>query len=156
MAMTNIDLTAPESISGGFATTAEMYQGAERQAARDKNGATLLPPALEGELISRLPAAHFGFTYSPASPETGLFTKPAYLGYEVHRASSGSVEILGFTNAEEAAKFRAGKEVVILNLYPVGTNEATEFIVVPQSRIVRSKSLDRAHFNRLTITVDPG
>ena len=154
--MANIDLTAPETISGGFATTAEMYQGAERQAARDKNGVTLLPPVLEGELVTRLPAAHFGFTYSPASPETGLFTKPAYLGYEVHRTTSGSVEILGFTNPDEAvAKFRAGNETVILNLYPVGTNEATEFLVVPQSRIVRSKSLDRAHFNRLTITVNP-
>ena len=155
MAMANIDLTAPETLSGGFATTAEMYQGAERQAVRDKNGVTLLPPALEGELAVRLPAPHFGFTYSPASKETGLFTKPAYLGYEVHFTQSGTVEVVGFVSADEAAKVRGAKESVSLNLYPVGTNEATEFIVVPQARITRSKSLDRAHFNRLTITIDP-
>ena len=82
-------ITTVHTLSGGFASTAAMYETPERAAARAKNEVDLIPVNLEGELISHLTANYFGFTYSPAEKETGLFAKPSYLGYEVHRLKNG-------------------------------------------------------------------
>jgi hypothetical protein len=151
--MANVTITSVQTLSGGFATTAAMYDTPVRDAARLKNGVKLIPVNLEGELISALTDAYYGFCYSPASHETGLFAKPSFLGFEVHRIPNGDAVLLGFANADSVKAMEEGKQTVTLDLYPVETNEATNFVQVLRSRITHSKSLDRQHFNRLNLTI---
>ena len=145
-------LTAPHTLSGGFPTTAAMYETPERANARAKNEVQLIPVNLEGELISHLTSAYFGFTYSPAEHESGLFAKPSYLGYEVHRLKDGDVMILGYAAAGVAKAVEAGEDISF-DLYPVATSEAEAFVQVRRSQVTRSKALDRQHFNRLALTL---
>ena len=151
--MSPVTIKTPQTLNGGFATTAQMYDSPEHIAARAANGVELIPVNTEGELIGRLTAPYYGYCYSPTSHETGLFAKPSFLGFEVHRAKSGEVFILGYAKAESVKAVEEGKETVSLDLYPVGTNEATHFIQVPRARISNSKSLDRQNFNRLALTI---
>ena len=151
--MANVTITSPQTLSGGFATTAAMYDTPIRESARTKNGVKLIPINLEGELISALKEAYYGYCYSPVSRETGLFAKPAFLGFEVHRIPNGDAVIVGFANADAVKAMEAGTQSMSLDLYPVETNEATEFVQVLRSRITNSKSLDRQHFNKLVLTV---
>ena len=146
-------ITTVHTLSGGFATTAAMYETPERASSRAKNEVTLIPVNLEGELISHLTANYFGFTYSPAEHETGLFAKPSYLGYEVHRLKDGDVMILGYASADAAKKIGAG-EGGDVNIYPVETSESNTFVQVRRSKIHRSKALDRGNFNRLSLILD--
>lgn len=146
-------ITTVHTLSGGFASTAAMYETPERAAARAKNEVDLIPVNLEGELISHLTANYFGFTYSPAEKETGLFAKPSYLGYEVHRLKDGDVMILGFAGADDAKKIEAG-ESGDASIYPVETSESNTFVQVRRSRIHRAKALDRGNFNRLSFILD--
>jgi hypothetical protein len=108
----------------------------------------------EGRSWAKISNGVYGFTYTPASSDGGLFIKQPRQSYEMHKLSDGTLLILGYTTAELAAKLDS-KGAQDVELYPESRAEYTVLVTVPHSRIVNSKALDRDDFNKLKAGLKP-
>ena len=58
----------------------------------------------EGRGWAKISNGVYGFSYTPASSDGGLFNKQPRQSYEMHKLTDGSLLILGYTTAEFAGK----------------------------------------------------
>jgi len=117
---------------------------------RSRNKVELVSGVHEGSPVNTIPAGFYGFTFAPASFEGPLFSRNSFLSYEVHQTTANGPVILGFVDPEVTAKLTDGGEV---DLWPVAKDKATKLVEVSHSRISSAKPLDRAHSNRLRLSL---
>ncbi|MGH9659966.1 MAG: hypothetical protein ACRD96_15560 [Bryobacteraceae bacterium] len=85
--------------------------------------------AADGTGVHRLPGGVYGFTYSPGLRDTPVFRKTGSRAFEVHKAPSGEVFLVGFL----AAPLADGACEV--ELHPAADPNATALAAVPMSRV---------------------
>ena len=108
----------------------------------------------EGRSWSKIANSVYGFSYSPASADGGLFMKQPRRCFEMHKLADGSMHIVGFTTAEIAERLKStGAQDV--ELYPDPREAYTQLVTVPYSRIASAKALDRDDFNKLKVSLRP-
>ena len=105
----------------------------EQEALRATHGVRLIEESLEGTGVNAVSNGTYGFTYSPALQSAPLFCQRRFRSYETHKLQDGSVVIVGFGSAEDAAVLKAGGGEV--RLQPEPEEGADVLLVIPYSRI---------------------
>jgi hypothetical protein len=108
----------------------------------------------EGVSWSRISNGVFGFTYTPANNDGGIFAKETYQSFELHKLSDGTLQIVGFTTPEGAEKVK-GPGSPDVEVYPAPSADHDVLVVIPQSRISAHKPLDKNDANKLKLTLRP-
>jgi hypothetical protein len=127
----------------------------EREELRAARKLRLVTQEEAGFGVDDLPAGVYGFTSSPQTEGVPLFIERTFEAFEVHKLHDGSVHIVGYLTAEQAAAFAASSEAVDLNLYPEPYQEAQSVASVPRSRILKAKPVSRESGNWMPATVAP-
>lgn len=126
----------------------------EREALRAKNNLDLITRNDEGLGWRKVANGVYGFSYTPASQDGGLFAKQPLLSFEMHKHKDGSLHVLAYGSSEEAEKLtRAGSPELLVFPVPQEGNEV--LLSIPHARIATAKDLDRDHKNRLRVTLKP-
>lgn len=106
----------------------------------------------DGDAIAKLPNGIYGFTSSPGLPDTPVYGKRIYQGFEMHKRGDGSMHLLGFLSPRDAALLRAGKQFVDIQLYPEPWEQATEPASVDLNHVIPSrKGASRSNGNYLRL-----
>lgn len=108
----------------------------------------------EGRSWSKISNSVYGFTYTPASGDGGLFLKQSKQSFEMHKLADGSLWIVGFTTGDQAERVQSDGAQDI-DLYPDPRGEYTKLVTVPHQRVASSKPLDRDDFNKLRVSLRP-
>jgi hypothetical protein len=108
----------------------------------------------EGRGWAKISNSVYGFTYTPANEDGGLFMKQPRQSFEMHKLADGSLWVVGFTTGEYAERLKsAGAQDV--EVYPDPRGEYTKLVTIPHGRIASSKALDRDDFNKLKVSLKP-
>jgi hypothetical protein len=126
---------------------------ADVQKLRSERKLRLVDGAEEGEGIDFLPGGVYGFSYSPHTEGTPLFSRQPVQCFEIHKLPDGSVHYIGFMSEEEARALQEASDAVDLSLYPSPYEKAQTLVSVPKNRILRAKPVSREHGNYLPVTV---
>jgi hypothetical protein len=124
----------------------------EREQLRAQNGLVPVSKEDEGLSWSKISNGVFGFTYTPADSDGGIFAKDSLLSFEFHKLSDGSMQFLGYTTPEFADKMKTGN-LPEVELFPVAKESFNVLVVVPKSRIASHKPLDRENSNKLKLVL---
>src|SRR5438046_1089206 len=128
------------------------------QVDREKMRATnrVVPVSKEDEGVSwsKISNGVYGFTYTPASADGGLFLRDTRHGFEMHKLTDGSLHIVAFTTSEIAEKLKSNAAQDV-EVYPIAREEYSVLVTVPHARIASSKALDRDDFNKLKMSLRP-
>jgi hypothetical protein len=108
----------------------------------------------EGVSWSRISNGVYGFTYTPASADGGMFAKETLHSFEMHKLADGTLLVLGFGDPDTAAKLNAPGTQDI-EIYPQHKQEFGVLVQIPHARISSSKPVDRNDSNRLKLTLRP-
>ncbi len=119
---------------------------------RERNKVQLVSGDHEGAPLNKMPAGFYGFTFSPASFEAPLFFRNSFLSFEVHRVGNDAL-ILGYVEPEVAAALEGAQDDVTIDMYPVAKEKSTALVAITHSRMANPKPPDRAHSNRMRLTV---
>lgn len=120
----------------------------EREQLRATNKVVPVSKEDEGRSWGKISNGVFGFSYTPASKDGGMFAKPSRDVFELHKLADGSLHIVGYTTAEYAQAI-AGKGAVEVELYPNERESYNKLVVLPHARISSAKDLNRDDFNKL-------
>jgi hypothetical protein len=121
---------------------------ADREAIRSQHKVTSVRKEEEGIPWGRVTSSSWGWTVTPAGDNGGVFQKPIFRAWELHKLADGSLHIIGFADSANALKISSqGAEDVIL--FPDPEGDATQLVVLPHSRIASFKPLDRTNANSL-------
>lgn len=106
----------------------------------------------EGRSWSKISNGVYGFTFTPASEDGGVFSRESLLSFEFHKLADGALQFLAYTTAENAEKLKstAAPEVEV---FPVPKEEYNVLVVIPKARIASSKPLDRENSNKLKLSL---
>lgn len=107
----------------------------------------------EGEAIDFLPGGVFGFSYSPHTEGTPLFTYQPLMCFEVHKLADESIHYIGYMSEEDAKACAEAADAVDLTLYPAPYDKAQTLVSVEKARILRAKPVSRDNGNYLPITL---
>ena len=119
-----------------------------REQLRSTNRVVPVSKEDEGRSWSKISNGVYGFTYTPASENGGIFIAEPKQSYEMHKLADGSLHIVAFATPEYAEKLsRPGAQD--LEVYPIPTETATVLVVVPHARVNSSKALNRDEVNKL-------
>jgi len=121
---------------------------------RASNQVVLVSQDDAGRRWSKIANGVYGFTYTPASEDGGLFISRPRQCFEVHKLADGSLHIVGFTTPERATRLKSSG-AQDLEIYPDPRGLHTSLVTVAQSRIASSKALDRDDFNLLKLNLKP-
>lgn len=125
-----------------------------REQLRSTNRVVPVSKEDEGRSWSKISNGVYGFTYTPASENGGIFIAEPKQSYEMHKLADGSLHIVAFATTENAEKLgRPGAQD--LEVYPIPTETATVLVVVPHARINSSKALNRDDVNKLKMSLRP-
>jgi hypothetical protein len=127
----------------------------ELQALRETNALKLIAGDQEGGSVGQLPNGVYGYTYSPISEETPLFSQKGFQSFEVHKLADGAVRVIGYVTEQEAAAIESGHDPVEFNLYPAPHGESAKIVAIAGARIVRAKAPSRTDGNFMRIDLDP-
>jgi hypothetical protein len=108
----------------------------------------------EGRGWAKISNSVYGFTYTPASSDGGLFIKQPRQSFEMHKLADGTLHIVGFTTPEVAARLKSSGAQEI-EAYPESRDAYTQLVMIPHARIASSKALDRDNFNFLKLSLRP-
>jgi hypothetical protein len=108
----------------------------------------------EGRGWAKIANGVYGFTYSPASSDGGLFLKQPRQCFEMHKLADGSLHIIGYTTPEIAKRLESSAAQDV-EVYPDPRGEYSQLATVPYSRIASAKALDRDDFNKLKVSLKP-
>ncbi|MEZ5354650.1 MAG: hypothetical protein R2762_18610 [Bryobacteraceae bacterium] len=122
---------------------------------RARKNLSLIPVAMEGTAVGKLPEKVYGFTGSGAGELSPLFARRIYQGFELHKLSGGAIEVIGFLPEKDAVAVNAGESVDV-NLYPEPYEEATHLVEIPLARIRRARPLSRAKGNYMPLELNGG
>ncbi len=115
----------------------------DREKLRAERKLRLIASSEEGTSIDMTPEGVYGFTYSPGTEGVPLYLKHTFQSFEVHKLFNGSLHLLGYMTAAEAAAFASGKDAAELKLYPEPYEDAQTFVSLPQERVLKAKPASR-------------
>ncbi|MBL8229950.1 MAG: hypothetical protein JNL98_15790 [Bryobacterales bacterium] len=107
----------------------------------------------EGEAIDFLPGGVYGFSYSPHTEGTPLFSRRPLQSFEVHKLADESVHYVGYMTEEDAKALAAAEDAVDVSLYPATYEKAQSVVSVAKSRILKGRPVSRENGNYLPLTV---
>jgi hypothetical protein len=110
---------------------------------------------LEGMPIAALPDGVYGFSFSQPSDEMPLFAKRHFQCFEWQKRHDGTIFVLGFATANEAAALAAGVEPVDFNLFPEPHESSATLVVLRGSLIRRAKAPSRSDGNYMHLNTEP-
>lgn len=122
------------------------------EALRASRNLQLISTDQEGVPLHRLPAGVYGFTFTPASPESPMFRKAAFLSFELQKTADDAF-LLGYVTAAEAAAIEEAGGYVDLDVYPEPRGESTVLVSIAHGAISSHKPLERLQANKLRLTV---
>lgn len=124
----------------------------EREALRAKNNLDLITKNDEGLSWRKVASGVYGFSYTPASQDGGMFAKQPLLSFEMHKYRDGTLHVVAYGNSEEAEKLtRAGSPELLV--FPSPQEGSEVLLSIPHARIATAKELDRDQKNRLRLTL---
>ncbi|WP_031496859.1 hypothetical protein [Bryobacter aggregatus] len=126
----------------------------EREQLRASNRVVPVSKEDEGRSWSKISNGVYGFTYSPASENGGLFLNEPKQSYEMHKLADGSLHIIAYATAEFAQKLQS-KGAQDIEVYPIVKEESKVLVQIPHARIATAKALDRDDTNRLKVSLRP-
>jgi hypothetical protein len=106
----------------------------------------------EGLSWSKISNGVYGFTYTPADTDGGIFAKESLLSFELHKLADGSLQFLGYTTPEFAEKVNTGN-IPEIEVFPVPKNDYNVLVAIPKSRVASHKPLDRENSNKLKLVL---
>jgi len=109
----------------------------------------------EGLGVDAVPNGVYGFTYSPAFVNSPLYATRRFRCYETHRRADGSVYLLGFVSAEDAAKLKNQTDVVKICLQPEPEEGAEHFVELAHDRILHHRLVAVRTEHGVTMKVKP-
>jgi hypothetical protein len=114
----------------------------------------LMPVSKEDEGLSwsKISNGVFGYTFTPADPDGGIFAKESFLSYELHKLADGALQFVAYTTPEIAEKIKTANMPEV-ELFPVPKESYDVMVVIPKSRIATHKPLERANSNKLKLTL---
>lgn len=127
----------------------------EREQLRAGRKLHLISDPDAGSSIEIAPRAVYGFTYSPQTEGSPMFSKQTYQVFEIHKLGSGDVHLIGYMTPAHAEALASGKEPAEVRLYPEPHEDATQLVDVPRDRILRPKPTSREHGNYFPFTLAP-
>ena len=93
----------------------------------------------EGSDLYKLPGGIFGFTNAPGLKEVPVYSRQAYLSFEVQKLKDGKIHLVGFVTPDEMAKVSIGKESAQIAIYPGPWKEASVLISVADEKLQPAK-----------------
>lgn len=127
----------------------------EKEKLRSERKLRMVTRAEDGVSIEFAPAGVYGFTYSPATEGTPLFSLSSFQIFEVHKLSGEDVHLIGYLSEADAKSFATAKDSAELKLYPEPYGEAKTMVSVPQKRILRAKPASRDNGNFIAFVCIP-
>jgi hypothetical protein len=121
---------------------------------RSAHGVVPVSAADEGRSWAKIANGVYGFSYSPASADCGLFMRQPLQCFEMHKLADGNLLIVGYTTADMASKLES-KAAQDIEMYPDSRGEYSQLASIPYSRIASAKALDRDDFNKLKVSLRP-
>ncbi len=121
---------------------------------RAAHNLTLIPSEREGVSWHKISGGVYGFTYTPAASDGGIFIRQSHLSFEFHKLADGTLQFLGFTTPASAEAL-ASAGAPEIEIYPIPKHEHTVLVAVPHARIASSKPLDKEDANRLKLSLRP-
>ena len=126
----------------------------EREQLRATNRVVPVSKEDEGRSWSKISNGVYGFTYTPATENGGIFIAEPKQSFEMHKLADGSLHVVAYATPEYAEKLKlAGAQD--LELYPIPREGSSVLVVVPHARIAGSKALNRDDFNKLKLSLRP-
>ncbi len=126
----------------------------EREQLRASNRVVPVSKEDEGRSWSKISNGVYGFTYTPANENGGIFIAEPKQSFEMHKLADGSLHIVAYATSESAQKVK-GSGAQDLEVYPIPRENASVLVVVPHARIASSKALDRNDFNKIKMSLRP-
>ncbi len=126
----------------------------EIEAMRALHQVKLVEEAQEGTGIADLPNGRYGFTWAPQS-ESPLFRKQGYQSFEIHKAATGEIHIMGFITAEDSSRLATSNEEFYINLYPAAYENASKVVAINKSQIVQHRDPSREAGNSVKLKLEP-
>ena len=108
---------------------------AEQETLRAVHQVRLVTTAEEGFGVDALPGGVYGFTYSPALPNSPLFAVRRYRSYETHKLANGEIFVVGFTTSDAAREVSSSEADVSLQLQPEPEAVSNTLVAIPYARI---------------------
>lgn len=127
----------------------------ERTQLRQRHGVRLVQGAEEGEVIKYLNGGLYGFTYAPATTDTGLFARRAFLSFEVHKLADYSIHILGCVTPAAKAAIESRTDTIEIEFWPEPYGEATELILLPLALLAHSRQPVRGNGSMIKTLLRP-
>ncbi|MDX2268586.1 MAG: hypothetical protein NW208_10805 [Bryobacter sp.] len=108
----------------------------------------------EGLSWAKISNGVYGYTFTPADSDGGIYARNSFLSFEFHKLADGKLQFLGYTTPEFAEKLKSQGSPEI-ELYPVPVNDFTVLVAVPHARVASHKPLNRMDSNRLKVALRP-
>jgi hypothetical protein len=114
----------------------------------------LVPVSKQDEGLSwaKISNGVYGYTYTPADKDGGMYAKASYLSFEMHKLADGKLQFVGYTTPEYAEKLKSSGMPEV-EVYPLPVNEYNVLVLVPHARIASHKPLNRLDNNKLKFTL---
>ena len=109
----------------------------------------------EGLSVAQLPEGVYGYSVSTPTLEAPLFIERIFQSFEYHKLPGGTIQVVGFATAAEAAAVDEAKEPVDFKLYPEPFESSNVICVVDLARVVRSKAPSRTDGNFMALQTNP-
>lgn len=126
----------------------------EREQLRATNRVVPVSKEDEGRSWSKISNGVYGFTYTPANENGGIFIQEPKQSFEMHKLADGTLQIVAYATAEISEKLK-GRGAQDVEVYPIPRGDATLLVVVPHARIATFKALDRDDVNKLKMSLRP-
>jgi hypothetical protein len=127
----------------------------DQERLRAEHKLRLVTDAEEGLGVDAVPNGVYGFTYSPAFVNSPLYATRRFRCYETHRRLDGSVYLMGFVSAEDAAKLANQTAPVEICLQPEPEEGAKHFVELPHTRILHHRLMAVRTEHGVTMKVGP-
>jgi hypothetical protein len=128
----------------------------EQETLRAVHQVRLVTEGEEGSGVDALPGGVYGFTYSPALPNSPLFAVRRYRSYETHKLADGEIFVIGFTTSDAAREVSSSEADVSLQLQPEPEADSNTLVAIPYARIRhhRQYSAPNQHGFMVTVRLD--
>ena len=120
---------------------------------RSTHGVRVVTTAEEGMGVNALPGGVYGFTYSPALPNAPVWAVRRYRSYEMHKLADGEVFVIGFADAQTAAKLESASGDQMIQIRPEPEPNANVLVKIPYSRISHHRQYAAPNQDGFTVTI---
>jgi hypothetical protein len=125
----------------------------DQEMLRSTHAVRVVTTAEEGTGINALPGGVYGFTYSPALPNAPVWAVRRYRSYETHKLADGEVFVIGFADAETAARLESASGEQAIQIRPEPAPDANVLVKIAYSRISRHRQYAAPNQDGFTVTI---